>query len=143
MNIFSNIYINSAELEYILSLPVSDKIQYMFELYTIEQIRNNNPNVNLKEFFKEIDETYFNVDEIELESYESEQEKVDVMIDNENILIESNNLRALRNIRDRFIENGFILQRDKETEKMFNRDKITKYLRIFRIINQIDPLCWN
>jgi uncharacterized protein YfeS len=143
MNIFSNIYINSAELEYILSLPVSDKIQYMFELYTIEQIRNNNPNINLKEFFKEIDETYFNVDEIELESYESEQEKVDVMIDNENILIESNNLRALRNIRDRFIENGFILQRDKETEKMFNRDKITKYLRIFRIINQIDPLCWN
>ena len=143
MNIFSNIYINSAELEYILSLPVSDKIQYMFELYTIEQIRNNNPNINLKEFFKEIDETYFNVVEIELESYESEQEKVDVMIDNENILIESNNLRALRNIRDRFIENGFILQRDKETEKMFNRDKITKYLRIFRIINQIDPLCWN
>ena len=143
MNIFSNIYINSAELEYILSLPVSDKIQYMFELYTIEQIRNNNPNINLKEFFKEIDETYFNVDETELESYNSEQEKVDVMIDNENILIESNNLRALRNIRDRFIENGFILQRDKETEKMFNRDKITKYLRIFRIINQIDPLCWN
>ena len=143
MNIFSNIYINSAELEYILSLPVSDKIQYMFELYTIEQIRNNNPNINLKEFFKEIDETYFNVDETELESYNSEQEKVDVMIDNENILIESNSLRALRNIRDRFIENGFILQRDKETEKMFNRDKITKYLRIFRIINQIDPLCWN
>lgn len=143
MNIFSNIYINSAELEYILSLPVSDKIQYMFELYTIEQIRNNNPNINLKEFFKEIDETYFNVDETKLESYKSEQEKVDVMIDNENILIESNSLRALRNIRDRFIENGFILQRDKETEKMFNRDKITKYLRIFRIINQIDPLCWN
>ena len=69
--------------------------------------------------------------------------QVDVMIDNQNILIESNSLKALRIIRNRFIENGFILLRDEDTEKMFKQDKITRYLRVFRIVRHVDPLCWN
>lgn len=142
-NTFYNIHITGDELKYILTLPVTDRLQYMFMLYNTEQVRNNNLTINLKDFFNEINEMYFDSDEPEIESFESKHEKVDVMIDSESILIESNSLRALRIIRDKFMENGYILQRDKETEKLFNRDKITKYLRIFRIVNQIDPICWN
>ena len=65
------------------------------------------------------------------------------MVDDQNILIESNSLKAVRIIKSKFIENGFILQRDKETEKMFKRDKLTKYLRVFIIVSQVNPICYN
>jgi hypothetical protein len=66
-----------------------------------------------------------------------------VMIDDENIMIESNSLRATRHIIYKFMESGYIIQRDKNMEKTFKRDKVTRYLRIFRIINQTDSLCIN
>ena len=145
MNIFENIQIPNSELEYIIGLSQSERIQYLFELYDIEQARKQNPNLNLKDFFNDLDE-----DEIIPDDLPSSEEfevnglhQVDVMIDDQNILIESHSLKAVRIIRNRFIENGFIIMRDKDTEKMFKKDKITKYLRVFRIIQQIDPLCWN
>jgi len=145
MNIFENIQIPNSELEYIIGLSQSERIQYLFELYDIEQARKQNPNLNLKDFFNDLDE-----DEIIPDDLPSSEEfevngfhQVDVMIDDQNILIESHSLKAVRIIRNRFIENGFIIMRDKDTEKMFMKDKITKYLRVFRIIQQIDPLCWN
>lgn len=145
MNIFENIQIPNSELEYIIGLSQSERVQYLFELYDIEQARKQTPNLNLKDFFNDLDE-----DEIIPDDLPSSEEfevnglhQVDVMIDDQNILIESHSLKAVRIIRNRFIENGFIIMRDKDTEKMFKKDKITKYLRVFRIIQQIDPLCWN
>jgi hypothetical protein len=145
MNIFENIRIPNSELEYIIGLSQSERVQYLFELYDTEQARKQTPNLNLKDFFNDLDE-----DEIIPDDLPSSEEfevnglyQVDVMIDDQNILIESHSLKAVRIIRNRFIENGFIIMRDKDTEKMFKKDKITKYLRVFRIIQQIDPLCWN
>lgn len=145
MNIFENIHIPNSELEYIIELSQSERVQYLFELYDTEQARKQTPNLNLKDFFNDLDE-----DEIIPDDLPSNEEfevnglhQVDVMIDDQNILIESHSLKAVRIIRNRFIENGFIIMRDKDTEKMFKKDKITKYLRVFRIIQQIDPLCWN
>ena len=65
------------------------------------------------------------------------------MIDDEIIMIEANSLRALRLVKNRFIEAGYILQRDVEQEKMFRKDKVTKYMRIFYIVDQITGICFN
>lgn len=147
MNVFNNIQVSSAELDYVIGLSAFDRIQYLFEVYDIEVQRLKNPNLNLRDFFNELE-----TDDVENETFSEtfdagetgkSQHRVDVMVDDQNILIESNSLKALRIIKSRFIENGFILWRDKETEKMFKRDKITKYLRVFKIVSQIDPICYN
>lgn len=145
MNLFENIIVLNAELEYVIGLPLSDRVQYLFELYDLERARKANPNLNLKDFFNELEDGEFipenfpNIEEFNV----GNDHQVDVMIDDQNILIESNSLKALRIIRNRFIENGFILLRDEDTEKMFKKDKFTKYLRVFKIINQTDPICYN
>ncbi len=69
--------------------------------------------------------------------------RVDVMIDNENLMIESDSLKALRLVTYKFVESGYILQRDLLVEKMFRKDKVTKYLRVFRIVDQSTGLCFN
>tara|TARA_R110002126_G_C10458087_1_gene500100 strand:+ start:1309 stop:1746 length:438 start_codon:yes stop_codon:yes gene_type:complete len=145
MNPFENIIVLNAELEYVIGLPVNERVQYLFELYDLERARKANPNLNLKDFFNELEDGEFipenfpNIEEFNV----GNDHQVDVMIDDQNILIESNSLKALRIIRNRFIENGFILLRDEDTEKMFKKDKFTKYLRVFKIINQTDPICYN
>ena len=65
------------------------------------------------------------------------------MIDDQNIMIESNSLKALRFVTYKFIESGYILRRDISIEKMFRKDKVTRYLRVFKIINQAPDLCFN
>tara|TARA_R110000822_G_scaffold4093_6_gene17518 strand:+ start:4535 stop:4972 length:438 start_codon:yes stop_codon:yes gene_type:complete len=145
MNPFENIIVLNAELEYVIGLPLIERVQYLFELYDLERARKANPNLNLKDFFNELEDGEFipenfpNIEEFNV----GNDHQVDVMIDDQNILIESNSLKALRIIRNRFIENGFILLRDEDTEKMFKKDKFTKYLRVFKIINQTDPICYN
>lgn len=143
MNLFENIQVPSAELEYVIKLSPAERVQYLFELYDIEKAREQNSDLNLNRFFDELPKTEFN-DIPEIEEFEvGGSSRVDVMIDDKNILVESNSLKALRIIKSRFIENGFILSRDKETEKMFKKDKLTRYLRVFKIVNQIDPICYN
>ena len=68
---------------------------------------------------------------------------VEVMIDDDTIMIESNSLRAMRHIIYTFAETGYILRRDRDTEKMFKPDKVTRYLRIFKIIDQTSVICLN
>jgi len=59
------------------------------------------------------------------------------MIDEENILIESNSLKTIRIVIRNFFELGYILRRDPVVEKMFKENKTTRYLRVYTIINQI------
>ena len=73
----------------------------------------------------------------------SDIEHVDVMIDDENIMIESNSLRAVRHVTYKFIESGYILKRDIALEKMFRKDKSTRYIRVFKIINYSSEMCLN
>jgi hypothetical protein len=58
-------------------------------------------------------------------------------------MIEANSLRAIRVVMNNFMQSGYILQRDKQTEKMFSKDKVTKYIRVFNIIDQITGICFN
>ena len=46
MNPFENIIVLNAELEYVIGLPLSDRVQYLFELYDLERARKANPNLN-------------------------------------------------------------------------------------------------
>lgn len=155
MNILSKIHVSKEEFDYIADLDSYDQVFYMFELYELAFLRLDQ-DVDLTEFFHENeagiqypirDDEDFE-DDIDPSISEEWQvpdnhERVDVMVDDENILIESNSLKALRVIKSRFVENGYILLRDKQVEKMFKRDKNTRYLRVFKIVDQINPICFN
>ena len=149
-NLFNKINISSSEYEYIKKLDLKDRLYYLFDMFDIERVKEENPGLNLQEFFESLS-TNLNEDNEDNEmpndpidwSSLDDMDRVDVMIDEQNILIESNSLKALRIIRNRFIEDGYILRRDQNSEKMFRKDKVTKYIRIFRIIDQGVPLCWS
>ena len=154
-SLFSNVHIGYAEYEYWRSLGDMEKLQYLFELHHMESFRNDyNANINLNKFFETLNDelqsdnfgTEKEPENINFEAYEFDldaEDRVDVMIDDSNIMIESNNLKALRAVSYKFVEAGYILRRDVILEKVFKKDKLTKYLRIFRIINQVTDLCSN
>jgi len=154
-SLFSNVHIGYSEYEYWRSLGDTEKLQYLFELHHMESFRNDyNANINLNKFFEtlndELQSDNFGAEkepeEVNFEAYEFDldaQDRVDVMIDDSNIMIESINLKALRVVSYKFVEAGYILRRDVLLEKVFKKDKVTKYLRIFRIINQVTDLCSN
>jgi len=143
---FEKINITKEEYVFFKTLSLQERLNYMFGLYessAITQIKS----IDLSNFFSAIHS--------QLEEQEKEQDavaepieprsfdRVDVMIDDEIIMIEANSLRALRLVKNRFIEAGYILQRDVEQEKMFRKDKVTKYMRIFYIVDQITGICFN
>lgn len=144
---FDYIAVNYAEYSYFIKLPKREKIAFMFELFEAAEIRENGFDLSkLFGMIKESIDEYPEDTEQEVTEYEydvNDVEKVDVIIDDENVMIESNSLVALRHIVYKFFESGYIMIRDKETEKMFRKDKVTKYLRVFRIIKQSNTLCTN
>jgi hypothetical protein len=80
---------------------------------------------------------------IEADETTKHYNRVDVMIDDEIIMVEANSLKAMRHVINRFMQSGYILQRDIEQEKMFRKDKMTRYMRIFYIVDQISGICFN
>ncbi len=149
-SLFSNIQKTYSEYEFWKTLSNEDKVNFLFDMYSVQT--HASKLINLESFFQGIKD--------ELDGSESEEEpefthiesiefdanatdRVDVMIDDSNIMIESNNLKALRVVTYKFVESGYILQRDTIMEKLFRKDKLTKYLRIFKIINQSTDLCFN
>jgi hypothetical protein len=115
----------------------------MFESYESKDMPDMN--LNLSTFFESIKsaviiehDTFY-----ESENYIDSDQKVDVTINDTNIMIETNSLKALRHVSYRFVESGYILQRDRLTEKMFQKDKLTKYIRVFRILNYTSSICSN
>ena len=143
--IFSYITVNYAEWQYFITLSDADKMQYLFEIYEVEH-RKGSGGIDLSKFFEAVKDTILNNNlqqETVFEEYGDDTERVDVMIDDDNIMIESNSLKAVRLVHLKFAESGYLLQRDKDLEKMFRKDKITKYLRVFRIIDQISGICIN
>ena len=138
--IFDSIVVNYAEYSYFKQLPISDRINYFFDIYEASLIRNNG--LDLSKFFDTVKDSFAEEkpDHVQLPD---DRDHVDVMIDDHNMMIESNSLRALRHIVYKFIESGYILRRDQQMEKMFRKDKITKYLRIFQIVDQTSSICTN
>lgn len=141
--VIDHISITYSEYSYFKELSNADKLQYMFESYESKDMPDMN--LNLSTFFESIKsaiiiehDTFY-----ESENYIDSDQKVDVTIDDTNIMIETNSLKALRHVSYRFVESGYILQRDRLTEKMFQKDKITKYIRVFRILNHTSSICSN
>jgi hypothetical protein len=141
--IFDSMFINYAEYSYFKQLTATDKVLYLFETWDAAVARSGG--IDLNSVFELIRESIDSVDQVIPEKWDSTSdiEHVDVMIDDENIMIESNSLRATRHIIYKFIESGYILRRDTNMEKMFKKDKVTRYLRVFRIIDQTATLCLN
>jgi hypothetical protein len=136
--------VNYAEYSYFKKLPKAEKIQFLFELYEAAEIRNTN-GIDLGRVFEMIKESLIDSNRYDERTKELPQDVdyVEVMIDDDNIMVESNSIKAIRQIVYRFFESGYILRRDKDMEKMFKKDKITRYLRIFRIIDQVSTICTN
>jgi hypothetical protein len=144
--IFSYIAVNYAEWQYFITLSDADKLQYLFEIYEVEH-RKGSGGIDLSKFFEAVKDTIINNDlqteTTSIEEFGEGTERVDVMIDDDNIMIESNSLKAVRLVHLKFAEGGYLLQRDKELEKMFRKDKVTRYLRVYRIVDQISGICIN
>lgn len=149
-SLLEKIVITEAEWIYIQKLSNADVLKYLFELYEGETRVASN--VDLAMFFETIRQNIVEYDD-ELSEHEifdvsdistgENSKRVDVMIDNDNIMIESNSLKALRLVTYKFVESGYILLRDLPVEKMFRKDKVTKYLRVFRIVDCYSGLCFN
>jgi hypothetical protein len=145
---FDSIHVGYPEFEYFNQLPKQDQIQYFFDVYEAQmEIQNDSSLVlNLKSFFESVHSSLENADALQNDVSTIEPRnvpRVDVTIDDENIMIESNSLRALRHVTNKFMESGYIIQRDPTTEKMFKKDKVTRYIRVFRIIDFITGICLN
>lgn len=137
-NPIDNITVNYAEYNYFKQLTKKERVGFFMELYEAEELRNNGLRVMLTELIVESAETKMIPENVSRDS-----DFVEVMIDDDTIMIESNSLRAMRHIIYTFAETGYILRRDRDTEKMFKTDKVTKYLRIFKIIDQTSVICLN
>ena len=147
--IFSYIKINYSEWQYIMTLSDSDKLQYLFDVYDAEHTKSSC--FSVEGFFNAVKQTIIDqmipqepeTTQYDVDDFGEDVDRVDVMIDNENIMLESNSLKALRFVSYKFVESGYILQRDLAVEKMFRKDKVTRYIRIFKIIDQVSTLCLN
>ena len=145
---FDNVLINYSEFEYFTKLPKLEQFRYFLEIYELQDSIQSDSNVvlNLKNFFESVhssldDKKFDELEKTTIDSYDVQ--RVDVTIDNDNIMIESNSLRAVRHVTSKFIESGYIIQRDVSVEKMFKKDKVTRYIRVFRIIDFITGICLN
>ena len=143
--IFDLMTVNYAEYSYFKQLPKKERILFFMELYEAALYRYSNNNLDLGKFFATLKDQIVESNELDTEhvSMPRGSDHIEVLIDNENLMIESNSLKAVRHIVYKFIESGYILQRDKNMEKAFKRDKITRYMRVFKIIDQISCICTN
>ena len=141
---FDNIHVSKFEYNYFAQLDSVDQLQYFFDMYAAST--TSAKNLDLTEFFGSIKDA---IEDHSISKKDDDvniprdSDRVDVMIDDQNILIESNSLKAVRHIALQFIEAGYILSRDQDMEKMFRKDKVTRYIRIFKIINQVSTICYN
>jgi hypothetical protein len=145
--LFSYIHVNYSEYQYYLTLNHADQVKYLFDIYDSEQAKQSG--LDLSTFFNSVKDYIAESDSQPIISYNSDDdamhdvERVDIMIDDENIMVESNSLKAMRHVIYKFVESGYILRRDIMLEKSFRKDKLTKYLRIFRIIDFSVGICTN
>ena len=141
-NCLNNIQVLLPEFNFFQQLSSSEKFLYLTEIYELETRKASENDIaeNLQTFFEDVTklEQYdvFNTGGVDFE-------KVDVLVDNENLVLESNSLSAVRQIKNRFIDEGYILTRDSEIEKMFKKNKLTRYLRVYKIIGRVFYLCYN
>ena len=153
-SIFNKIFITKAEYSLVNSMEDADKVLYLFDVYE-STIMQSGKALDLSAFFTEVRNNLDQYNSVDVSDElikhddfitppnDKNIDFVDVMIDDQSILIESNSLRAAKHVTYKFIEAGYILSRDTATEKMFKKDKVTKYIRVFKIISQANSMCPN
>jgi hypothetical protein len=143
--IFDITFVSEAEYSYYNQLNSLEQLHYFFELYDSLTQRSSTSSLDLSSFFAAVKSSLDSStdEDTVITKIPDDRDRVDVIIDDENILIESNSLRSIKHITMKFIESGYILRRDVELEKTFCKDKITRYLRVFQIISQVSTLCFN
>ena len=143
-----HIKIKDAEFNYFITLSPNDQLTYFFELYEAEK-NVQSGNINLKQFFNNIKDALDNREEdsIEIDLTKNDIPEnfslVDILIDDKRIMIESDSLRAVRKVIRKFMESGYIMSRDFKLEKTFKEDKVTRYMRVFKIINHGSCFSYN
>jgi hypothetical protein len=142
----SHLVIHKPEYEYFMKLKSNERLLYFFSLYEFPE---NDVELDLSSFFDTVSDTDY-MDNALMPSETpmpildlNNPNHVAVMFDDDLMLVESNSLRSIRMVIKKFAESGYILQRDHDTERMFLRDKQTKYMRCFHVINQIYAICYN
>jgi len=135
-----NIHVNYSEYCYFDYLSGHDQLNYFFQLF---EGQFNQPKIDLQDFFSEIQQE--EPEEYPIVHVDKElpknSKRVDVMLDDDYLVVESNSLKAVKLVTSRFMESGYLMSRDKITEKMFKKDKTTRYLRVYSIIGQIPGHC--
>jgi hypothetical protein len=144
--IFDNMYVSPTEYSYIIDITPTEKLQYLFELYDIELKKEDGGNLNsffttLNSIVDSDDETQPGLPDDNIDY--QDPDRTDVMIDDQHIMIESNSLRSTRFMIQNFFETGYILKRDLRVEKLFRRDKITRYIRVYQIVGNISMMSFN
>jgi hypothetical protein len=134
--IFDNIFINYSEYSYFKGLTPSERIQYFLEIY---EGASKSPVLDLSPIFDMISNELHDSDS----NTSPDKDSVDVIMDSENIMLESNSLKAIKHTTYMFVESGYILTRDRNMEKLFKHGKRTRYLRVFNIIDQCSTICPN
>lgn len=137
--IFNLITIDKVQYNYFAQLDPADKLFYLFDVYEMHTV-NKTKAIDLTDFFMDVRDSIQNETH---DVFSDNIDRVDVMIDDQNIMIESNKLSAIRHIVNKFMESGYLLSRDTNMEKMFRKDKLTRYMRIFKIINRVSTICLN
>ena len=143
-----HIKIKDAEFNYFITLSPNDQLTYFFELYEAEK-NVQSGNINLKQFFNNIKDALDNREEDSIEIDLTKNDipdnfsLVDILIDDKRIMIESDSLRAIRKVIRKFMESGYIMSRDFKLEKTFKEDKVTRYMRVFKIINHGSCFSYN
>ena len=147
-NKIEKIHVNYSEYCYFDYLSDTEGLEYFFNLF---EGQDQTKALNLQQFFEDVS-TELDINDTEPtdnnlvslgNAYPDSVNRVDVMIDDEYIVIESNSLKAIRTLTVKFMEAGYIISRDLKTEKMFKKDKTTRYLRVFYIIDQTIGICPN
>lgn len=153
-SIFDKIFITKAEYFLVKSMHASDRMAYLFDVFETSTMQSGK-SLDLSAFFTEVRDNLDNYNSVDIQeelikpigASDLENGKnidyVDVLIDDASIMIESNSLRATKHVIHKFVEAGYILSRDILTEKMFKKDKVTKYIRVFKIIHQANSMCPN
>lgn len=135
-NKIKNIHVNYSEYCYFDYLSESEGVDYFFQLFEGQSAKSK---LDLGGFFTQINEEYINEEPlVQLKNdIPDHSNRVDIMIDDEYLLIESNSLKAVRIVMTKFMESGYVMSRDKKSELMFKPDKTTRYLRVYTIVGQI------
>jgi hypothetical protein len=140
--IFNLISIDKVQYNYFSQLSPADKLFYLFDVYEMYGV-NKTKAIDLTEFFTGVQDSLEYEINVSQDVFPDNVDRVDVMIDDQNIMIESNKLSAIRHIVSKFMESGYLISRDIDTEKMFKKDKLTRYMRIFKIISRGSTICLN